>query len=55
MASVQSVLQKLKLKYNKPFTAPSVPLEKLRAMQEDAAERIPLPKDVRTQTVVAGG
>lgn len=55
MASLKSYLVRFCLNYNKPIDSNPVPLDKLRAIQEEAARRIVLPSGILNQPVTAGG
>jgi len=55
MASLQSYILRTYLNYNKSTNTTSPPLKELRDMQEDAAKREQIPRDILRQTVSAGG
>lgn len=55
MASLQSYFLRFCLKYNKPATTRPLPLEELRAVQEEDAKRTQIPRDILNQPVTAGG
>ena len=55
MASLQSYILRTYLNYNKPANNSQPPLEELRAMREDGAKGLQMPKEFLVQPVTAGG
>ncbi|MFA7059572.1 MAG: alpha/beta hydrolase [Pedobacter sp.] len=55
MASLQSYILRTYLNYNKPANNTRPPLEELRAMLEDGAKGLQMPKEFLLQPVSAGG